>query len=99
MELSEWARRQGISYKAAWKWYKEGELPVPAYQTPTGTILVDVGEEKGGGKVAIYARVSSADQKADLDRQIARLLEFANSEGPAVAKTVMQIGSGLNGQT
>lgn len=72
-------------------------MPVPAYQTPTGTILVKVGEEKEGGKTAIYARVSSADRKADLDRQVARLLEFANSRGLAVAKAVTEIGSGLNG--
>jgi len=31
MKLSEWARKQGISYKTAWKWYKE-KLAVPAYQ-------------------------------------------------------------------
>ncbi len=97
IKLSEWAKKQGINYKTAWKWYKEGKLPVPVSQTPTGTILVEVGEEKEGGKVAIYARVSSADQKADLDRQVARLLEFANSKGLAVAKTVTEIGSGLNG--
>lgn len=97
MKLSEWAKKQGINYKTAWKWYKEGKLPVDAYQTPTGTILVKVGEEKEGGKVAIYTRVSSADQKADLNRQVARLLEFANSKGLAVAKTVTEIGSGLNG--
>ena len=97
MKLSEWAKKQGISYKTAWKWYKEGKLPVPAYQTPTGTILVEVGEEKEEGKTAIYARVSSADQRADLGRQVARLLEFANSKRLAVAKTVTEIGSGLNG--
>jgi len=97
MKLSEWARKQGISYRTAWQWYKEGKLPVPAYQTPTGTILVKVGAEKKGGKVAVYARVSSADQKADLDRQVARLLEFANSRGMAVVRTVTEIGSGLNG--
>jgi len=96
MKLSEWARKQGINYKTAWKWYKEGKLPVSAEQMPTGTILVKTGEEKKGGKAAIYARVSSVDQKADLDRQVARLLEFANSRGMAVAKTVTEIGSGLD---
>ncbi|GAW93400.1 Resolvase domain-containing protein, partial [Calderihabitans maritimus] len=35
---------------------------------------------------------------ADLDRQVAKLLEFANSQGVAVAKTVTEIGSGLNGR-
>lgn len=45
---------------------------MPARQTPTGTILVDVPKRKEAGAV-LYARVSSADQRADLDRQVARL--------------------------
>lgn len=40
MKLSEWARRQGISYKTAWRWVRQGKMPVPFEQTPTGTILV-----------------------------------------------------------
>ncbi len=40
MKLSEWARRQGIHYRTAWLWFRQGKLPVPAIQTPTGTILV-----------------------------------------------------------
>jgi len=47
--------------------------------------------------VALYARVSSADQKADLDRQIARLMEFAMAQKLVVVKAVTEIGSGLNG--
>lgn len=77
MKLSEWAKRNGISYKTAWRWIKQGRFPVPYEQTPSGTILVrDTHDEDG--IVAIYARVSSSDQKGDLDRQIARLLEYAN---------------------
>ena len=38
MKLSEWARKQGISYKTARKWYKEGKLHVLAYQTPMEVI-------------------------------------------------------------
>ena len=48
-------------------------------------------------RVALYARVSSHDQKSDLDRQIARLVEYANGQGWSVARTVTEIGSGLNG--
>lgn len=97
MKLSEWARRQGISYKTAWRWIRQGKMPVPFEQTPTGTILVKE-PESASQCVALYARVSSADQKADLDRQIARLVAFANEQGWAVAKTVAEIGSGLNGR-
>ena len=67
MKLSEWARKQGISYKTAWRWVRQGKMPVPFEQTPTGTILIKE-PETTSHTVALYARVSSADQKADLDR-------------------------------
>ncbi|CAB4242913.1 conserved protein of unknown function [Methylacidimicrobium sp. AP8] len=76
MKLSVWAKRQGICYKTAWRMWKEGRLPVPAEQLPTGTVIVHAEPSQPNG-VALYARVSSSDQKADLDRQLARLTEFA----------------------
>lgn len=41
VRLSEWAKREGFHHQTAWKWFKQGPLPVPARQTATGTILVD----------------------------------------------------------
>ena len=96
MKLSDWARQNGIAYKTAWKWRKAGKLPIPARQMPTGTILVDVPERQDAG-VVLYARVSSADQQADLNRQVARLAAFAAEHGMKVAKVVAEVGSGLNG--
>jgi len=49
------------------------------------------------GGTVLYARVSSAEQKADLDRQIARLSESAASRQLTVSDVVKEIGSGLNG--
>jgi putative resolvase len=92
MKLSEWARKQGISYKTAWRWVRQGKMPVPFEQTPTGTILVKEPEATARA-VALYARVSSADQKADLDRQIARLVAYASEHGWAVTRAVSEIGS------
>jgi len=97
MKLSDWARKNGILYKTAWRWVKEGRMPVPFEQTPSGTILVHEPEPSTTNAVALYARVSSADQKADLDRQIARLMEFAMAQKLVVVKAVTEIGSGLNG--
>ncbi|MCY0879436.1 MAG: IS607 family transposase [Firmicutes bacterium] len=96
MKLADWARANGISYKTAWLWWKQNKLPVPAHQTPTGTLLVDMPERKDPGAV-LYARVSSADQQADLDRQVARLAAFAAERGIRVVKVVAEVGSGLNG--
>lgn len=61
-----------VSYKTAWLRWKQGKLPVPARQTSTATILLEMPERKGAGAV-LDARVSSADEKADRDRQVARL--------------------------
>lgn len=99
MKLAQWARQQGIRYETAWKWFRDGTLPVPAERTPTGTILVHPREAaQGPAGVVLYARVSSADQKADLERQLGRLVTFASNQGLTVARAVTETGSGLNGQ-
>jgi predicted site-specific integrase-resolvase len=97
MKLSEWAKRQGITYKTAWRWFKAGALPVPHTQLPSGTILVHPPEVGSSETAALYARVSSGDQKPDLERQLGRLTTFATSQGMAVVKSVSEVGSGLNG--
>lgn len=97
MKLSDWARGQGVDYKTAYRWFRAGQLPVSSKQLPTGTILVEPSVALRGG-TALYARVSSVDQKADLDRQISRLIEYATKSEHSVTKTVKEIGSGLNGR-
>ena len=95
IKLSVCAELQGISYKTAWRMWKAGTLPVQCEQLPTGTVLVHA-EAKPHG-VALYARVSSADQKDDLDRQWVRLTEYAISNKRVIVDAVKEIGSGLNG--
>jgi predicted site-specific integrase-resolvase len=76
--------------------WRAGTLPAECEQLATGTVLVRV-QSHEPHMVALYARVSSADQKADLDRQLARLVEFAAREKLVVADSAAEIGSGLNG--
>ena len=64
---------------------------------PSGTILIDAPELAEGAGAVLYARVSSGDRKADLDRQVARLAMYAAENGMQVAKVVSEVGSGLNG--
>ncbi|EFH89538.1 IS607 family transposase [Ktedonobacter racemifer] len=96
MKLSQYAKKAGVTYKTAWRWYKAGTLD--AYQTPTGTVIVrdPVVEKPETGRIALYARVSSADQKSDLERQVQRLRDYAAARGYPVAKEVVEIASGLN---
>jgi len=96
MKLSQYAKRAGVTYKTAWRWWKLGQLD--AYQTPTGTVIVReaVLPTPTPGRVALYARVSSADQRGDLERQLQRLRDYAAARGYAVAKEVSEVASGLN---
>jgi putative resolvase len=97
MKLSEWAQRQGIHYMTAWRWWKAGKLPVPAYQTPSGSIMVELADSPPG-RVVIYARVSSHDRRSDLERQIARVARWATQQGLQVLEVVAEVGTGLNGK-
>ena len=45
IKLSVWAERNGVSYKTAHRMFSKGQLPVPATQLNTGTILVIEGDE------------------------------------------------------
>lgn len=97
MKLSVWAKQNGLSYKGAYRMWKAGQLPVLAEQLPTGTILVHPPVAAPEGGVALYARVSSADQKPDLERQVARLAVYAAEKNWRVTEIVKEVGSGLNG--
>jgi putative resolvase len=97
VKLSEWARGQGVSYQTAWRWVKDGKMPVPVRQAPSGTWIVEEAPV-ASGRVVAYCRVSSGDQKGDLDRQALRVVEGANALGLPVGEIVKEVGSGLDGK-
>ena len=98
VNLKEWAEREGVAYVTARRWFASGKLPVPARRVG-GLILVgDPGVPSAAGVTAVYARVSSADQRADLDRQVARVTAWATAQGVAVDRVVTEVGSALNGK-
>ena len=47
-------------------------------------------------RAAIYSRVSSAENKDNLERQADRLVEYSMVKGYQVVKVVKEVGSGLN---
>lgn len=95
MKLADWAKQQGIAYITAWRWYKSGKLPVKAWKTPSGMILVDPKSPQNLPTV-VYARVSSREKRGDLERQVERCLEFCRSRGWEVSRVVKEIASGMN---
>jgi len=99
MKLSEWAKKMGISYRRAWQMFKDGKLP-NARQLPTGTIVILEENEKlfmpSPYTVAIYARVSSHENKNNLEAQAKRLEEYAIAKGYQIKHIIKEIGSGVN---
>jgi predicted site-specific integrase-resolvase len=98
MNLAVWAERNGVARVTAYRWFHAGLLPVPARKVGR-VILVDepTGDAGLRGGTAVYARVSSADQKTDLDRQVARVTAWATAEQIPVDKVGTEVGSALNG--
>ncbi|MBE5502584.1 resolvase [Mycobacteroides abscessus subsp. massiliense] len=98
MNLAAWAERNGVARVTAYRWFRAGLLPVPARKVGR-LILVDDPSVPSGlrSRTAVYARVSSAGQKADLDRQVARVTAWATAVQIPVDKVVTEVGSALNG--
>lgn len=96
MKLSDYAKLAGISYQTAWRMWKRGELN--AYQLPTGTIVVKTDEPptKNEAIACIYSRVSSAENKPNLEAQAERLTNYAIAKGYRIYKIIKEVGSGLN---
>ncbi|MGB0929620.1 MAG: IS607 family transposase [Chitinophagales bacterium] len=95
MKLSQWAKKNSLTYTAAYRQFKKGLIP-KAYQLVTGTIVVPDEKPKVKGKTAVYARVSSSDQRKDLDRQADRLVQYCNVNGWGVDVIYKEVASGLN---
>ena len=95
MKLSDYAKKLGVSYRTAWNHYKAGLLP-NARQLPTGVIIVDEESFVIQQRTAVYARVSSSENKSNLLSQSKRVQDFCAARGWVVSKVVEECGSGLN---
>ena len=103
VRLKEYAAQTGICYRTAWNHFQRGEI-AGAYQLPSGVVVVPDNALPDHvpicntlpDKVAIYARVSSSENRDNLDRQAERLQEYAMARGYRIASVVKEVGSGIN---
>lgn len=94
MRLKDYAIQKGVHYRTAYRWFKAGKIR--GYQMDTGTIIITEDETHRPMKVAVYARVSSAEMKGNLDRQAERLVDYCMAKGWQVHEVVKEIASGVN---
>nr|MDO8062134.1 IS607 family transposase [Candidatus Freyrarchaeum guaymaensis] len=102
LPLREACRRLGIHFVTLKRWIYSGKIR--AVKTPTGRWMIPESEIEGiiGGKgevrevrAVIYARVSSSDQKSDLERQVEYLTQYCTAKGYRVVDVLSDIASGL----
>jgi predicted site-specific integrase-resolvase len=96
IQLRDYAKNHGIVYRTAWNRFKRGDI-LNAFQDELGNILVEVRNEKYDlTKVAIYTRVSSNENKNNLEAQANRLKSYATAKGYQIVEVVQEVGSGVN---
>lgn len=93
MDLKEYAKKMGVTYRTVWNWMKDGKIETET--TPTGRIRI-----KNCGKkdevTVVYCRVSSTQNISNLETQAKRVSEFCNARGWVVNKVVKECASGVN---
>jgi putative resolvase len=95
--LSDYAKQQGVRSETAWRWFQSGKIK--GHRIGAHTIMIDEGLKETPvtvQKVAVYARVSSAENKPNLDSQAERLVAYCMAKGYQVSKVVKEVGSGVN---
>lgn len=82
-----------MSYQTTWRWWKSGALD--GYQLRSGTIIINVGSVNQSPSVeqvaSVYARVLSAENRDNLDRQAERLVQYAIAKGYRIHKVVKEV--------
>ena len=97
IKLSEWAKINHYGYNGAYKLFKRGGIKNAYQDNITGTILVELDDvELKEEYNVVYARVSSSENKSNLDSQAERVSQFCNANGWVVHEVVKECASGLN---
>ena len=99
----DFAELLGVSVKTLQRWDRDGILK--ANRTPTDRRYYTYDQylqfkgiktENDVRDVVIYARVSTKNQKDDLQNQVEFLKQFCNAKGMIVNQCIKDFGSGLN---
>ena len=97
----DFAQLLGVSVKTLQRWDREGILK--ANRTPTNRRYYTydqylqykgIKEEQDNRQIIIYARVSTKNQKDDLQNQVAFLRPYCNAKGMIVDRCIEDYGTG-----
>lgn len=102
IRLNDMAKRLGVSVKTLQRWDREGILVAKRnpnnrrYYTEDQYLEYIGSSNKKNRKIIAYTRVSSSNQKDDLQNQITFIRNYVNAKGEILDDVIQDIGSGLN---
>jgi len=99
IKIGKAAQLLGVTVQTLRRWEREGQF-IPDRKSESGTRYYDIDrlqQQKGTDSTLTigYARVSSHDQKDDLQRQVMRLSDYCSANGWTY-ETIQDLGSGMN---
>lgn len=101
IKISKFAKDLEITKMTLWNWknsgklnfHKIGSMNYVDIETYNKFLGIKNYEEE---KIVIYCRVSSSENKSNLNRQKERLVSYCNAKGYKVHKIIEEIASGIN---
>ena len=94
-KISQYAKKYNVTTRTVWNWIYANKL-ITERDSTNHLLIIENEDKKINDSVAIYARVSSSENKEKLYRQRERLENYCAAKGYKVLKAVEEIGSGLN---
>ena len=95
-KLSQYARLHNVTTRTVWNWIYKNTVKHEKDNTGHHWIIESEEDKNKQLQVAVYARVSSSENKNNVEAQAQRLISYCNAKGYQIAKAVKEIGSGLN---
>jgi len=97
IQLRDYAKNHSVTYRTAWNRFRAGKIP-NSFKDDNNNIIIEVINENSIDllKVAIYTRVSSNENRRNLDAQATRLKEYSIARGYQIVEVVKEVGSGVN---
>lgn len=101
IKLTKAAKILGITKQTLWNWKYQGKISfikcgnLNGLSQETLNSLLGI-KDKKEEKVVIYCRVSSTDNKKNLETQKERLISYCIAKGYKIHKIVCEFGSGIN---
>ena len=95
-KVSQYARKYNVTVRTVWNWMYQNKVKFERQADGKHILIIEDEDKPLHDAVGIYARVSSSENKDNLERQRERLEAYCAARGYKVIANVSEVGSGLN---